>query len=786
MNDPDKIEDLVSYRQKDKMSGKKYVAPHVRRGLTTIQLLDLLGFATENLVASIEHDNMPLFDAEGKEILVPKRGPNGQQELEQARGRRRLRPTEISPKARETIEKYLNMKLPGKENSTKFRETMAPVADKDTKQFKKGRVPWFNPAVGNAAPFRAITPEGRAIEAKRSAILASLRSPGMQPFWTNPAMFAVKPVGKNKGDSSTGSRLEGILTSSYSHGSKKTGLTIQDRVQAITAVMSPQYTTASEPDPPVATGVGGRREASAAQANMNLTGTSGFLNLKVAKALSDLISDRRLSSTTSRPLSDIERAARSRVSDALRAIVMVPAGTGIEAARQALANEINKRGVHAIYTDLVNNVGGADTVYKALGQSTLVNLLTGQMVNKPKRKTADGEEKSGWVFNAAAAASQNPEDPAGYTKFIFDTMHRAYVASGGQQVLNNEAQKLSDKRAERKARGEDKPKGTYGPDHPLLAKEGALTRVNAANVGKFLRDAHKGRFTTAALLLAAQKLGVTVDASVRLPSIIAGVIADAMLTHYGLEIDKAYASGGIQAVNPKHLVAAGSALNIKGFSNIKDTPAAKAEARDMIIGVVNSHYGVLTTDCNKLHKEDIRRILTKSGTVAATGARKSQLCAALATSGKAGNSAPNAISGTRTERTVAYVESSKKKTAERKKAAAMAVTGEQDLLMRMLGGAGVPAAAPMGYISPTRGQTTLAQSQAVAVAQERASALARRQAELQQQLNQVAAQTAQANAQVAQAQTAPAYLQGNQGGGLVQNAIGNDFLNQMTQFGGGQ
>ncbi len=655
--------------------------PQVIRGFTTLQLVELAAVAMKNQIYAEEVRRRGAIAAQNpglSQAAVEKAAK------EQVSG--------LTPYA--GLVQVLGLPLPqldlkGQKNfGTKVMKHLAPKPSSASGAVKAGRYRWFFDGTEKSA-YRAIGNEGRAIEARRAAVYNYVVQ--NRGLITNAQMYPPTTAGKTVaaiaqalaqgGLVSQLSQLDEILKKSFSWGDA--AKSPQSRVAAFDAVLAATVANQEPADVERAIG-GGTSKAGSDDVMLKSNGTSGFLAEKVRQVLAAMTSEARATSRSTSPLSAAQQNARREVTRRLRAALQIPAGASAAVGKAtALANTggpVADAQRTAQLFQVAHGQLGDNTFWLALGKSELGQLLTGQRILAPKNV----QGKSEYAYNPDAVASQNPQDAAGYTRFVFETLRAAYLQNGAQgDRLNEKAQKASNTRAQSKPRA----RGLQGVDQPIFKE---LSMENKVRVAKFVKRALANGYTLEALRLGVTKLGMEgrINVMVVLPSTLAQNIADLVLTAYGPAIAN-------EAVPDAGALEAGcAALRITGFSKLKSSDIARCgAARQAIREAYDAAYGVLTGDCTKKGRgKQIKQIAHALGVTIPQGANAQAACQAIsAAASKQGipSEAPSQqLSSGRRQHPVAYE-------ARAKASKSKAASGESAVLMSVLG-AGAGAAARVG------------------------------------------------------------------------------------------
>lgn len=679
---------------------KQPVQPHVVRGLTTLQLLELAGIIVENQIHEAEDQRVAQYRASGMtEDAAKKRVAEDLKEFNKSIPLAVTRATGVQ----------LPIESGSKKVNSKIKKWLSAKRDKNSGALPAGRYAWFAPG-GAKGALRAITPEGQAIEGQRQRLYAYVSQ--NVAYVTEPGRYRVNTAGKKKGTAGVQavlSRLDDVLATSFSFGTADK--TPQLRQQAFNAVWAVTQAGAEPADVERAVG-GGGKAASQADVLEKTGATSGLLALKVRKVLAKLTSESRTVSRTSTPLSAGQKQARAAVAAQLRAHFRIPAGetagSGIASAEQQMGDTA---AVFRAFQAAVGNNG--DQFWRALGKGEVNDLLTGQGVRKP-RNPLNG--KTEHVYNPDAQPDPNGAEtnPAGFTRYVFSAMANAYMAAAGAgDVLNAAAQKSSDKR---RASG-PRATGMQGIDQPIFnpANAGSLRLENKMVVAKFIRAALQGKYTLEALRRGAELLGVRADPNVVLPATLAQNLADHILREY------AAAVSNVAEPDFGALSAAAAALRISGYSKWATKDAASAaKARASILQTYDAYYGVLTGDCSKLTTKSTKYIASAVGAKVAQGAKKSAICQAIQGKTASGQTSQQLSSGRR-QNAVPYkasTKAAKSKSSGGERSVLDAILGAPQGQQAQVGSGGQPGSAsrfpqqPSIFPNPVSPRTLAAQQAA--------------------------------------------------------------------------
>jgi hypothetical protein len=571
----------------------------VKRGFTTLQLLQLAAFATANgLVAA------------------------GQVPIKAATKTKPAHPEKISQSG--TVPRQLALAIPGLIFPAKTRLNVMDA------MIKAG---WFHDGKKSNA-FRAKTAEGQQIERLRGQIINYLVQylAYLSPqFWAPPAQ-----TGITAGKVAAGSALNDVLRTSWTWGSQKTGITLQQRYEAVRNVMS--ATTGEEPADAERTGggIGKRRDWTQEDVTARVNISNGFLSKNVKKYLmASVKKDARVGASQ-----DAQAQAARVVGPAIRQAFGIGAdvtlGNAQTAIDQRLGNPPNARDTHQAFMAVVNAAGGGENaamaVWLTLSASGLGQLLAGHLIAHPPN--AAGEKKFSWNVNP------NADDFVRASYITYVALFNKYVQAG----MNGDRQPddaLKQSSGARRVGG----KGILGTDDSALQ---GLAMNDPSKVAKFIRKAAQGQYSLDALKVAAQRLGANVDQGAILHATVQSALVEHVVRSYGPLVDQGSAA---------HVSAVAGALLINKYSKLEKNPALVPAGQAAIRRRLDAMYGKLTAPCTKDNytAEDLKRIAKARALVIDPRAKTEQICAQLANAGVNPEAPTQQVSSGRREQTTAAV-----------------------------------------------------------------------------------------------------------------------------------
>ena len=446
----------------------------VRRGFTTLQLLELAAIATKNYLQSSNQD------ASGKMV------------------------------AGVLMRDIPGLVIPAKGNIVN--SLSGPGAEG-----------WFND--GKTAPkLRAKTREGQAIEALRPQIMQYVQR-GMQ-FITQPQYYKAATAGFAAGQPAAGSVLENALKTSWSWGYKPkgvpSGINLQQRIAAVQAVM--QATGAQEPADAVierAGAVGAKKPASIGDAQGKIGASSGFQSAKVREFLSKSVRK------DARAVGGPQGQAAALVSPAIRAVFGIPDSASLAQAQAQIAQRASTpQQVHAAFSQMANQLGAQakDAVWLVLSQGGLKDLISGLYINSP----GEGANKK-FVWDANQGSVQQPQSNYEFSRYVFDLMFDQYLQrGGGGDVLPADAAKRSSARRVTGARG------ILGTDDKALQ---GLSLAAPKKVAAFARKASQNQYSMEALKAGARAIGAQFDEGAIIHDAVIGAVINHVVRSYASGVD---------------------------------------------------------------------------------------------------------------------------------------------------------------------------------------------------------------------------------------------------------
>lgn len=570
--------------------------PGVKRGFTTLQLLQLAALATAN---GLTANN-----------LVPmKKGKAGKPDYAER----------ISQSG--TVPRQLAMAIPGLSFPPKTKLNVMDALIK-AGHFNDGKV---------AGAFRAKTTEGQQIERLRGQIINYLIQ---NLAYLSPQYWPALPqTGITAGKAPAGTALDDALRTSWTWGSQKKGVTLQQRYEAVRSVMG--QTTNQEPGDAVRTGggIGQRRDWSQEDVTARVGLSNGFLSKNVKKYLmASVRKDARVGASQ-----DPQANAARVVGPAIRQVLGISADTTLSQAQAVIDQRLQTaQAVHQAFTAVVQASGGGDSaaanVWLTLSSSGLGQLLAGLLIAHPPN--ASGEKKFSWNANP------NADDFVRASYITFRAMFDKYVqaGSGGDRVPEDAAKQSS---GARRVGG----KGILGTDDSALQN---LGMNNPKQVAKFIRKAAQGQYSLEALKVAAQRLNANVDQGAILHATVQAALVEHVVRSYGPNVD---------AGSADHVSAVAGALLINKYSKLSKNPALVGAGVAAIRRRLDAMYGHLTAPCNKDNytAEDLKRIAKARALVIDPRAKTEQICAQLQQAGVVPEAGSQQVSSGRREQATAAV-----------------------------------------------------------------------------------------------------------------------------------
>lgn len=520
---------------------------------------------------------------------------------------------------------------------------------------KAGSGKWFHDGTGENA-FRAMTPEGQLIEAKRQQIYQVVQQYagyllGAPNLPLNQLYHPNNKPGATLGKGGNGSELDAALRTSYSFGTVKKGqkkptATLQQRLDALRAVWQ---LTDPAVEPAAVERVGGgaigrKKPFTRADTDARVAQSNGFIAANLAEFIASNVDK---DNTMRGSPTEAQKNAVRRLAPAIRqAFVEETASSGgnvavAQANIKALGQ--NPAALYQKVNQLVSLMGGAENLREAMwlvaGKVSLAKLLGGIGIHKP-----DYAEGKGFLHDPSVARGTAPETNAiAATRYVFDSLFDAYAQRGARGDLRPEdAQKRSN---QRKAQG---PRGILGSDDTALK---GLSTNDPKKVASFAFKARQGLYSLEALRQGARQLGIQVDDGIVLHETLIGIIMDAIVRGYNEQFK--------QGSGP-HVVAVAAAMGVKGFSKLNPTdPNQVRLAMDAVNRKADALNGRMTARCVNgqlplgLGKKDLKRIAKANGIAADKVKDNTVACALLNSIVEEAPSSDPVSSGRRGEKTKA-------------------------------------------------------------------------------------------------------------------------------------